>query len=196
MKKIIAMMVCMYATTSFAQILIDESRGGFSRQRLETYSGGQSFKSVKKVGIQTTLGGATGLFGINLDLNFTKDFAFSMGVGTSRGFQSFNAHIKKSLGSGSLAPYFVAGYSRWYAKGDGSIEHSSPPLLANKFLTGREKATGTFAKDIIYPGFGLQYVNTSGDWQGLGFFAEAMMLVNINDLLAGGSGGLGSIYYF
>ncbi|MCB0351335.1 MAG: hypothetical protein KDD38_09145 [Bdellovibrionales bacterium] len=197
MKILVAAFITLCATSSLAQILVDEGWGSSSRQSLNSFSGSEALKAVKKIGIQTTLAGATGLAGLNLDINFTQDFAFSMGVGISRGFQAFNAHIKRSLGSGNVAPYFVGGYSRWYSVGaEERVERTSPPLLANKFLTAKERATGIFAKDIIYPGLGLQYLITDGEMQGLGFFAEVMMLVDVNDLLAGGTGGIGSIYYF
>lgn len=196
MSYLILILVFFLSNSGYSQILVDETWGSNTRYSTKSLSEG-ALKSNKRIGIQGTLAGAAGLAGLNLDMNLTKSFAFSLGLGVSRGFQSYNMHIKRSLGEGDFIPYFVAGYSRWYSgEGAGEVKRTSPPILANKFLSGRERATGVFTKDIIYPGFGLQYLLSEGDLQGLGFFAEALMLVDVNDFLAGGTGGIGTIFYF
>lgn len=180
-----------------AKSKIDETWGSHLRSETRAFTDIESLKRSKKMGIQTTLSGATGLLGVNLNLNFTSDIEFSLGVGVSRGFRSFNAHIKRSLGGNSFSPYFVGGYSRWYSGVSGDeLEHSSPAVLANKFLTARERQTGKFAENIIYPGLGLQYLQLSGELQGVGLFAELLMLVDLDDFITGPTAGLGANYYF
>ena len=186
-----------------AQILIDESNqrgswlGSSVKADLQSFTSVEAMRDRKKMAISTTVSGATGLLGLNLNLNFSKEFTTSFGVGLSRGFQSFNAHIKYSLGGTSIMPYLVGGYSRWYTNDpEGEIKRTSPPVLAKKFLSGKERATGDFDESLIYPGIGLEYVNLSGDWQGLGLFAELLMLIDIDDFVTGPTIGVGSIYYF
>jgi len=186
----------MVATTSFASILIDESApvgNRYKRSRdLET-----DLKAKKKVGVSSTVAGAFGLFGVGIDLNFTRDVAFSIGAGLSQNFSAFNMNMKFALSDGSFQPYFVGGISRWSANGsNGEITHSTPGFLESKFLSDSERRSGKFAKNIIYPGLGLQYLNTSGDLEGLGYFAEVLMMMEISSLAVAPTGGVGAIYYF
>ncbi|OFZ18039.1 MAG: hypothetical protein A2Z20_07965 [Bdellovibrionales bacterium RBG_16_40_8] len=180
-----------------AAIEVDETWWSGSRVANNSFTSGIALKKTKKMGIQTTFAGATGLAGLNIDLNFSEDFALSVGYGVSRGFQAINIHAKQSLGGTSFIPYFVWGYSNWHAHGrESGVYNTSPAILAAKFLDAKEKRTGVFAKNIVYPGLGIQYINLSGDWLGLGFFAEVLALVDINDFLAGPTAGIGTIYYF
>lgn len=203
LRYIIVLSATVLASSAFAQILIDESGssgrwlGSSVRSELSQFSSAESLRGLKRMALSATVAGATGLIGTNMHLNFTRDFTFSLGIGMSHGFQAFNMHIKQSLGGGTVMPYFVAGYSRWYTNGpEGAVDRTSPPIMGKKFLSPRERQTGEFAENIIYPGLGLEYVTLSGDWQGLGFFAEALFLLDIDDFVAGGTGGVGTIYYF
>lgn len=191
-------LISAYSQMARAQILIDEGWGAASRlKQSSTYSSGSGLKATKKIGISATFAGPVGLFGTNLDINFTEDFALSLGVGLSQGFNSFNVHMKRTLGGESFQPYFAAGYSRWSARGnEGSVEQTTPGVLADKFLSDREKRTGEFVENIIYPGLGLQYLTLDGDWQGLGVFAELQVLLDLDDIAVGTTASVGSIYYF
>lgn len=183
--------------TQAADKKIDETWGSKSSASMRSFDSAGDLKKSKKMGLQTTLAGATGLLGLNLNLNFTKNFEFSLGVGVSRGFRSFNTHIKTPMGGKSFSPYFVGGYSRWSSSGsEDGVQSTSPSVLAKKFLSGHERRTGEFAENIIYPGLGLQYVQLEGELQGMGLFAEILMLVDIEDFLTGPTAGVGAIYYF
>lgn len=176
---------------------IDETWGAYSSAESQTFGDAEGLKKSKKMGIQATLAGATGLLGLNLNLNFTSDLEFSLGVGVSRGFRAFNTFVKMPFGGTNFSPYFVGGYSRWYSAGtsDG-VAHTSPSVVENKFLSTRERETGNFAENIIYPGMGLQYLQLSGDLLGFGLFAELLMLVDIDDFVTAPTVGVGTNYYF
>lgn len=179
------------------RILIDESADSKSYFTANKWNSSKSVKSFKKMGLGTTFSGAMGLAGANLDLNFSKDFTFSLGLGISHHFHSFNMHIQQTLGGETFLPYVVAGYSRWTSMGqNGSIDSTSPSLLGDKFLNSTEKRTGIFSKDLIYPGIGLEYLNNSGDWSGLAFFGELLLLVDVSELKIATTAGLGVKFYF
>ncbi len=167
-----------------------------SSRRQNIFDDISSFKRKKKMGISMTLAGATGLVGMNLDLNIFEDFAISLGGGLSHGFNAINFHVKQTLGGETFQPYFAFGYSRWYSNGGGPVNQTSPPIVGNKFLSESQKHSGEFAENIIYPAIGLQYINLKGDYQGLGFFGELLMVMDINNLAVGPTAGIGSIYYF
>ena len=182
-----------------AQILVDESWEPPKSQTFSRASENLSsdLKAIKKVGVGSTLAGATGLLGVNIHVNFSKDFTFVIGAGQSRGFQAFNMHFKSIFGGRSFQPYFSGGYSRWFASQDGErVDRTSPPLVKKKFLSSKEINSGNFSEHIIYPGLGVEFINLDGDWRGLSFFAEALLLIDIDDLQTGATAGLGTVYYF
>lgn len=188
-----------YITSADAQILIDEGWGSASKLKSEsrTFTDGSSLRSKKRVGLGASFVGAVGLVGVNLNINFTPDYVFSFGVGQSHGFQTANASLKSILGGKTLQPYFVTGYANWRADGDSeNMEDTSPAILANRFLSRRERETGRFSEHVFYPGIGLEYLNTNGSLQGLSYYAEALWLVDVDDLQMGATGGIGTIYYF
>jgi len=214
MRKLILILTFLISAPAFAQILVDETWGSAkglpssssspnpspfgSSTRLgsSSFSDLMSLRQTKKLGLQTTVAGATGLLGFNVEVNATEDLAVSMGVGVSRGFRSFNANMKKFWGGTSFAPYVVGGYSRWFSNGGHDSESTTPAFVAEKFLSHRERETGEFAENLIYPGFGAQYVNTSGDWEGVGFFGEVILLLDLDGLRTAATAGVGSVYYF
>lgn len=186
-----------FASQFDGAVEVDETWGSRIHADLKSDQSDFHLKKTKKLGLQTTFAGATGLFGLNLDINFAEDFAISLGYGFSRGFDAINVHFKRALGGTGFIPYFVAGYSRWFSKGEpGEIQNTAPSILSGKFLSRRERETGIFSENIIYPGLGIQYINADGEWQGLGFFAEVLLLLDIDDFQAGPTAGIGSIYYF
>lgn len=176
---------------------IDETWGSGIRSEARQFDSISSFKKSNKMGLQTTLAGATGLLGLNLNINFTESFEFSLGFGISRGFHSFNGFVRLPMGGTTVSPYFVTGYSRWAAGGsEDGVQNTSPSILAKKFLSSHERKTGEFAENIIYPGLGVQYLQLSGDFEGCGLFAEVLMLVDLDDFVTGPTAGLGAAYYF
>lgn len=194
--------VLFFSSVSHAQkILVDEGWGSSNKLQAsynyESFSDILELRAKKKLALQTTISGATGLIGLNADLNFTKHLSFSLGVGVSRGFNAFNTHFKYFMGGNELSPYFVGGFSRWTSdNAEGQVTKTSPAVLKEKFLSRRELQTGEFAENIIYPGLGLQYVNTSGEWTGFGVFGELLLLVDLDDIELGPAAGIGTVYYF
>ncbi len=189
--------VCLYTTTAGAAEKIDETWGSRLRTNSKTFSDAESFRRSNKMGVQTTVLGGTGLLGFSLNFNITEDFEFSFGMGVSRGYRSFNGYVKRSLGSGAFSAYVVGGYSRWFNDGaEDGVKNTTPGILAKKFLSARERHTGDFAENLIYPGVGVQFLNLSGEWAGAGLFAEVLMLIDIEDFVAGPTAGLGANYYF
>lgn len=166
------------------------------RSSVENFDSGMSLKQKKRMAVTASLAGAHGLAGINLDVNLTGDLAVGIGMGASRGFNSFNLNVKQTLGGTHFLPYFVGGYSRWTNDGGENVDRSSPGFFAKEFLSSRERATGEFAENIFYPGAGIQYIVTEGDWTGYGTYFEVLYLIDIDDFQAAMTGGLGASVYF
>jgi len=200
-KIILAVIVAnvLFLAQAHAQILIDEGWGSATKLKNTTpsFSEGYGLRAKKRVGLGASFAGAVGLGGVNLNLNFTPEYTFILGVGLSHDFQTLNVGLKKYLGGRTVQPYAVAGYTNWHAEGESrNLEKTSPALLSNRFLSRHERETGRFSENIVYPGLGLEYTTVEGPYQGLSFYAEAMWLVDLDDIAMGATGGIGSIYYF
>lgn len=189
--------IYMFSFSVHAAVLLDENNQPVNRERRTIADNGLSLRSVKKVGFGLGSAGALGLIGALIELNFSSEVSLSTSFGLASNYQTFGFQIKKILGGRSLMPYFSAGYSRWYTTGKGGpIGKTTPKFFAEKFLNAEERSSGRFAENLIYPGFGLQYVQLGGNWAGTSLYAEILLLVDVDDLQSAASGGLGMLFYF
>jgi hypothetical protein len=159
---------------------------------------GLSMRKIRRAGIGASAAGPLGALGVNLELNFTDRWGMGAGFGGSTNYQAYTFQVKHVLAGEWLLPYLSFGYSRWYTTGKsrGSIRETSPIFLGERFLSDREKMLGEFSTHLIYPSFGLQYVQLSGSWAGFSIFTELVMLIEVEDLEAVPTGTLGMLYYF
>ncbi len=158
---------------------------------------GLKMRELRKVGLGVQAGGALGSYGIGLELNFQPDFSTSVGFGMGSGYQAMNVQFKKYIGGQNFLPFITAGVSRWFtaSRAERDFTSSSPEFLADKFLSESEK-NGRFSKNIIYPGFGVQYMHLKGPWAGSSVSAEILLLVSIDDFASAAVGSVGYTYYF
>ncbi len=154
------------------------------------------FRTLRRVGIGSSIGGTHGIAGINLDLNFTQETTFGLGYGLGSPFKAFSMYIRRYMGSKSFSPYFAGGYARWTNDGGSPVSGSTPNILADRFLTDEQKKTGKFQKNFLYPALGIQYNQLGGDWAGLAFALELDFLVDVENLVTGTTGGLNCTYFF
>jgi hypothetical protein len=63
-------------------------------------------------------------------------------------------------------------------------------------LSESEKLSGNFAENIIYPSFGLQFFQLSGELKGFSVIAQIIYAIDMGDLIAKPYGGLATMYYF
>jgi hypothetical protein len=158
---------------------------------------GLELRKIKRLGTGVVVGGTTGLVGLNVELNFTPTSSVVTGVGLGSEFQTFSFAWKEVLAGQWFLPYMSGGYSRWYNTSKrGSIGKTSPGFLADRFLSPKQKASGEFAKDLLSVGFGLQYVQLTGQWIGTSLFLEATLLMDVIDMVSVPVGTMGFLIYF
>ena len=159
---------------------------------------GTEFRQKRRVAICSSIGGAAGIAGINLDLNLTDHTSLSILYGFGDPFQALGFSIKRFVSGESFLPYISAGYVVWsHERPKGKYrEHTTPGILGNRFLNSTEKESGQFTENIIYPGLGLQYVQLSGPWAGTTMFLELQALIDVDDFQTAATGALGVSYYF
>ena len=170
---------------------------GSSRTYIKTADDGLSMRSLRKVGVGMSVAGASGFAGVDIEMNFTDAVSGSLGFGLGEGFQTLTFKIKKFVSSGSFLAYVAGGYSRWYTTSEnGSMNKTNPEVLAQKFLSDKEKREGKFAENFLFPAAGIQYMQLDGEYAGTTIYAEVLMLVDIDDFVSAPAGGIGLQYFF
>ncbi|MGE3975693.1 MAG: hypothetical protein AB7F59_14295 [Bdellovibrionales bacterium] len=160
-------------------------------------SDGYGLRKTRRVGVGVSGAGPLGLAGANLELNITPKWSLMAGYGTGVHYQSYTFQAKRVLAGEYLLPYMAAGVSRWYttAPGHGKIDNIQPAFL-DRFMSADEKASGEFSELLLYPAFGLQYVQLDGSWAGYSMFVEVLLLLDIEEFETAPTATVGFLYYF
>lgn len=161
-------------------------------------SNGLEMRKSRRFGVGLQGAGNLGIGGAVLDLAFTPQWSFAAGFGGGEGFQAFMLQAKYVLAGDWLMPYFAFGYTNWSSigQGRGPIGKTTPGLLYDKLLNSDERASGEYRKNLIYPAFGLQFMQLNGEWAGFSVYAEFVALLDIGGFTAAPTGSLGVLYYF
>jgi len=163
----------------------------------KTATSGMDMRKIRRAAVGAQAAGALGMGGVLLELNFTPNWAFNGGFGGGEGFQAYMLQVKYVLTGDWLMPYATFGYANWASVGkSGPIQKTKPAILAERLLNDDEKADGQFKKHILYPGFGLQFMQLDGDYAGFSMYAEMVMLLDVGNFVAAPTGALGVMYFF
>lgn len=166
------------------------------QERMEsTYTSTLKMRETRKVGAGVAVGGALGTVGFNMEFNFEDADGVVAGFGTGSGYNSVQLSWKHAFEGDYLAPYFTAGYSRWYnSNGDASSVRDSSIL--QRVLTGEELRTGRFGTDFLNAAVGLQYNQLSGELRGFSVYGELMAMYEAKRSILLPTGAIGTVYYF
>lgn len=164
----------------------------------KTAANGNSLRKLRRVGMGLTGAGPLGLGGVHLELNFSSTSGVLAGFGGGPGFQAYTFQYKRVLAGEWLLPYMSAGFSRWmnFGKDNDPITDTTPDILGERFMSDGDKASGRINEFLIYPAFGLQYVQLTGDWAGFSVFTEIVFLIDVADFVAAPTGTVGMTYFF
>ncbi|HEX4923015.1 MAG TPA: hypothetical protein VFV50_02980 [Bdellovibrionales bacterium] len=186
------------SASSNAAILIEDGQAKRTTAKAKIANDGLAMRKVRRVAIGASAAGPLGFAGANLELNFTDRWGVGAGFGGSTNYQAYTFQIKHVLAGEWLLPYMSFGYSKWYTAGTpkGPIRETNPAFLTERFLSPEQKHLGDFSVHLLYPSFGLQYVQLGGAWAGFSVFTEILMLVDVEDFEAVPTGTLGMLYYF
>lgn len=174
--------------SDYAQDMRDE-------RSMNTFSSTLKMREKLKVGAGVSVGGALGALGFNMELNIEDADGVLAGFGTGNGYNSFQLAWKHAFEGDYLAPYFTAGYSRWYNSNGGTSAAKNSGIL-DRVLTTEEKKTGRFGTDFVNAAFGLQYNQLSGDFRGVSLFGELMAMYEVKQSMLLPTGTIGALYYF
>lgn len=190
------------ANQSLAAILVEEK--GVNVQKYNRTPESQyldstySFRTSRRVGVDFSTASNLGMLGIGIELNFATEDAFRLGFGGGPGYKSAGFGWKHAFDGRYFAPYTTVQFSRWYSPVNGSkaVGETNPTYLGTQFLTDEQKRTGEYALHFLSAGFGMQYSQLDGPYQGMSLFAEIILLGNLERSTAVPTGSLGVGYFF
>lgn len=189
--------ITVITTQAHSQRVLIEDDGLATVKSPKSATTGNDLRKVRRVGVGVSGAGPLGLGGVHFELNFTPRSGMLLGFGGGPGFQAYTFQYKSILAGEWLLPYMSAGFSRWMNFSQkGPIEDTTPGILAERFMSDEDKARGRIDEYLLYPGFGLQYVQLSGRWAGFSIFSEVIVLIDLVDFVAAPTGTLGMSYYF
>lgn len=164
-------------------------------QNSMSYSSTLKMRQSLRMGAGISVGGPLGLVGASGEFNFEDENSAIAGFGTGPGYNSIELAWKHTFEGDYLAPFFTAGYSRWYNSRGHSDAFRDSDIL-NRVLTDDEKATGRFGTDFLNATIGLQYNQLSGTFYGFSCYAEFVAMYEVKRAQLIPSGTVGTIYYF
>lgn len=197
MKFLIFFSIMVAHLSAHGRMMVDKYGRAYSKTQAKVAPDTSTLRKIRRVGVSFGLAGLSGSFGLGLDLNFTPKNGFQTGFGVGNDFQTFHMQYKHYVSGDSFSPYIGAGFARWYTTGEPkrNFNKTSPSFLAEKFLNNEEKQ-GKFAENFLFPSAGIQFMQLKGEWAGTAIYGELAMLIDIDDLVAAPTGGLGMSYYF
>ena len=188
-------------STSQIQYSQDENQSIFSKNQkiatdgVEVYDSNLEMKAHKRLGIGMMVGGATGLLGLNLEINVEPTEAAVFGLGTGPSYNSFNFGWKHNFIGNYLSPYTKVGYSKWFNAGGSSASASDSDIL-RRVLNDEEIKKNRFGADFIVGSAGLEYNQLEGELSGVNLFGELVMMAEIKRTVFIPSGAIGINYYY
>lgn len=177
-----------------AAVLIED--GGTTQGRVAADA--LELRRTRKVGIGASFMGPAGVAGILMEINFTPENSFVGGFGVGSDFQAFHLQVKHVFGGSWVSPYASAGLAHWYTAGggQGKVDHTEPGFLGDRMLSDDQLRRGNFHETLVFPSFGLQYHQLSGQFAGMSVFVEVVGLVDINSMVLVPTGSGGMLFYF
>jgi hypothetical protein len=167
------------------------------RESLKGAGSGLDLRKTRRVGIGAQAIGDLGFGGALLELNIDSDWGVTAGFGGGEGIQTYKLGAKYILTGEEFLPYIGMDFSHWSTLGKtGPIERTNPSIIGDHFLTGDERASGSYTKNFLVPAFGVQYIQLEGDWSGVSVFAELAAMLDIGDFLIAPTADFGFLYYF
>ena len=157
------------------------------------------FWRKRKMGVGFAAAGTYGLMGMKVSVNWHPQWAVELGYGGGSHFQSFGFGIKKMmLVSSPINPYFGFGFHRWQRNTTRpyNINDVAPGVVVDELLSDADRRTGRIDEKLMHASLGLQYIFTNGAWEGIGVFAEAIVLISAEDFQWAPTASLGATYYF
>jgi hypothetical protein len=165
----------------------------FDNEGVELYGTNTEMKLYKKLGLGVTLGGSTGVLGINGEINLDRTEAAVIGLGAGPSYGSFSVGWKHNFEAQYFSPYTKVGYSKWFSSAGKNATDSD---ILQRVFSDDELRSGHFDANFAIGALGVEYNQLEGELAGVNFFGEVIMMAEIAKSVFIPSGGVGVIYYY
>ncbi|MEK6628274.1 MAG: hypothetical protein AABY53_06575 [Bdellovibrionota bacterium] len=167
----------------------------FDDEGIELYNSNLDLKRHKKIGAGISVGGAGGALGLNSELNLDAENALVVGLGTGPNYGSFNLLYKRNLESNYLSPYGKLGYSKWFSASKNTSSVGSSDILRQIF-SEQDLKSGKFDTDFMVTSLGAEYNQLEGEYSGVNFYGELVILTEIKSAKVVPTGAIGITYFY
>lgn len=188
-------LILMSVNLQAQKVKLSDGRYNQTEYKPKTAANGLALRELRRAGVGFVAAGELGLLGAKVELNLTPLWSVSGAFGGSRDFSAFSFQAVRYMNGTNFLPYMGAGIARWHGN-PGNKSSTTPSVLADTLWNSSDKQKGRVRELLLTPKLGLQYLTTSGPYAGYGFFAEVVVLVDIQDLVMAPTGSLGLSYYF
>ena len=184
------------AQTSTGTTSIFSKNQKFDNEGVELYNDNLDMKSMKKVGAGLATGGMTGLIGLNVEINIMPEDTIFFGLGSGKGFNTFNFGYKKNFEGYYMSPYTKVGLTRWSDNANSSSGAARSSDVLRQVLSDDEIRDNRFYVNFLAGGAGLEYNQLEGNLSGINLFGELLVLANISDFKLVPTGSIGITYFY
>lgn len=198
-KSTVMIAVLMVSAPSLAEIDSNESffskNQKFDKTGTELYASNLDLKRHKKFGLGVSVGGSNGVIGINSELNLDPENALVVGLGAGPSYSSFNILYKRNLEARYLSPYGKLGYTKWLSSSGNSLLAKDSDVL-RRIFSEKDLKSGKFEADFLVSSAGVEYNQLEGELAGVNFYAEVVLMTELNRATLIPSGAVGITYFY
>lgn len=167
----------------------------FDAEGVELYDSNLDMKRHKRFGLGVSLGGASGVLGLNTEFNLDPENALAIGLGTGPGYGSINLAWKNNYEARYLSPFTKLGYSKWFSASGVSGGVSDSDVL-KRVYSEQDLKSGRFDADFFIAGVGAEYNQLEGEMAGVNFYGEVLMMTELKTATFIPTGAVGMIYFY
>lgn len=168
----------------------------FDNEGVELYNNNLDMKSMKRIGAGLAAGGMTGLIGLNIEINIEPEDTLFLGLGSGKGYNTFNFGYKKNFEGYYMSPYTKVGITRWSSASNSGNGAASSSDVLRQVLSNDEIRDNKFYVNFLAGGAGLEYNQLEGNLSGINLFGELLVLADISDFKLVPTGSIGITYFY
>lgn len=167
----------------------------FDKNGTELYSSNLDLKRHKKFGLGVSVGGSNGVLGFNSELNLDPENALVLGLGAGPSYSSFSFLFKRNLEARYLSPYGKLGYAKWLSASGNTLLAKDSDVL-RRIFSEKDLKSGKFEADFLVTSAGAEYNQLEGELSGVNFYAEMVLMTELNRATIIPSGAVGITYFY
>lgn len=167
----------------------------FDNEGIELYDSNLDMKRHKRFGLGVSLGGASGVLGLNSEFNLDAENALVVGLGTGPSYGSLGVLWKNNYEGQYLSTFTKLGYSKWF-KSSGVSGGATDSDVLRRIYYEQDLRAGRFDPDFLIAGLGAEYNQLEGEMAGMNFYGEIILMTELKSAKFIPTGAVGMIYFY